>query len=340
MQGFNLLNEGERIVSTSFRRTLVVAATVLATIDVSGAHAQAPADKVNAANAAIADYQKATNDHSQAMKALSAGITVAQKYYEITGKIDQATGTIAAMQQKAIDFKNADAITKVNMRCDSPLLGMQAAAKKLNMDLTKYYQTRQYVCQLAVYAAKLQQMYQDYQNIKTNGLPLVQKYKKEGHDFPGNHHRTSQSWVDVRYMPDPKSIQYGAWFQFSDNKKMQLIPFPVLNVNSDDAKRGICLPFASHARFCFKVLDATPENAKIDLWFKLRAYDRDKTISLGTVVIPAPFGYLDQLNQMKEDAKQKAVNDFKKHLADLANIDAQTQQKIQTLAGLAATINQ
>jgi hypothetical protein len=319
---------------------LVAASLLLIPVIASPALAQSQAEKAKQANAAMDNYQAAANREGPAISNAGKAVQLATKIYDISVKVDKAKGTIAQAKEKVIDFKNADAIAKINMRCDSPLTVMKAAAAKLQIDISKFLHTRQKVCQLAVYAAKLQQMYDHYQEIKTDGLQLVDKYKKEKKSFPMGKHRTFQSWVDVRYMVDTKTIQYGAWFQFSDENKMQLIPPPNLGLNSNDAKKGICIPFVRHAKFCFKVKSATPTSATIDLWCKVHAYGEDKDIGFGAVVIPAPFGYLDQLTQMKEKAKQNAVDEVKKRLVNLINIDAETQQKIQTLAGLAAKINE
>ncbi|MEK9722500.1 MAG: hypothetical protein VW405_03305 [Rhodospirillaceae bacterium] len=234
-------------------------------IPTASAQAQTQADKAKQANAALVNYQTAANREGPAITNAGKAVQLATKIYDLSVKVDKAKGTIAQAKEMVIDFKNADAIAKVNMRCSPPLTAMKAADAKLQIDISKFLQTRQKVYQLAVYAAKLQQMYDHYQQIKTEGLPLVEKHKKERKDFPMNRHRTFQSWVDVRYMVDTKTIQYGAWFQFSDENKMQLIPPPNLGLNSNDAKKGICLPFVRHAKFCFMVKSATPSSATIDL---------------------------------------------------------------------------
>jgi uncharacterized protein YcfJ len=326
------------------------ATAFLSIVYASPSLAQNSSSGVGAAANQVSIYSNAvaTTSSQIMMIAKKAGISVPSQVYSVSnhinktsGKINNAAGVISGVQLKVSNFKEADAVTKIQMRCDSPLKVLKMAAAKIGYNLTSYLKARQKVCELVPYVARAQQMYETYQSIKVNGLPLIQKHKSQKHKFGKvtKRTRTTNLWVDVRYMPDDKKLQYSVTFKFSDNKPIQIIPPPKF-ANDNNSKKGICIPLTSWASFCFKVLEATASNAKIDLWAKFRQLGQNKTIGFGAVVVPAPFGYLDQLQQMKDKKKQQAITQMKNKLASLAGIDQQTQAKIQKLAGLAVKINQ
>ncbi len=231
------------------------------------------------------------------------------------------------LRSQVIDFKNADAYTKVSMRCASDLRGLKAAAKKAKLNITNYLEKREQACQMAVFVAKLRKMYADWQVMKVEGFPLVQQYKKQTLKFQ-KRKRTTQLWADVRYMPEAKNLEYGVWFQWSDEKKNQLFPIPKSGPN----KEGKCIPLSGRTNFCFKILDANTTSIKIDLWASVRYNKRTKNIGFGAQTIPAPFGYINQLEQMKENKKQQAVEKLTQKLAEIAGVNQQTINFIQTAA--------
>jgi len=306
-------------------------------------HAAGAADAAKEVSA----YSAAVNESTQAIlkAANDAGLAVPEQVYAVTnhinkttGKISNAAGVISDVQQQVNSFQEADALTKVEMRCDSKLTYLKSAANKIGYDLNNYLSAREKICSIVPYVARAKQAYETYQSIQENGLPLIQKHKNKKHSFPAGRKRTTNLWVDVRYMPNEKKIQYAVDFKWSDSNKVQLIPPPL--ASNDEGKKGICIPINSFADFCFKVLSATSSEAKIDLWAKVDRYNRKKEVSFGTVTVPAPFGYLDQLEQFKDKKKQEAVEKMQSKLAELVGIDKETQSKIQKLAGMSVKINE
>ena len=306
-------------------------------------HASGAAD----ATKVVSAYSAAVNTSTKALlkAANDVGLAVPKQVYAVTnhlnkttGQISNAAGVISDVQEQVNNFQEADTLTKVEMRCGSQLTYLKSAAKKIGYDLNKYLSARDQVCSIVQYVARAQQAYETYQSIQETGLPLIQKHKKKTHEFPGGRTRTSQFWVDVRYMPNEKKIQYAVDFKWSDSKTIQLIPPPM--ADNDEGKNGICIPINSFADFCFKVLSATTSEAKIDLWGKVDRFNSKKELSFGTVTVPAPFGFLDQLEQFKDKKKQEAVEKMQSKLAELAKIDKQTQMKIQQLAGMSVKINE
>jgi hypothetical protein len=49
------------------------------------------------------------------------------------------------------------------------------------------------------------------------------------------------------------------------------------------------------------------------------------------VTVPAPFGYMDDLAQMKESAKTNALNSLKKQVSSMVNVDQEKVKKIEAL---------
>jgi hypothetical protein len=306
-------------------------------------HAAGAADAAKKVSA----YSAAVNESTQAIlkAAKDAGLAVPKQVYAVTnhinkttGKISNAAGVISGVQQQVKNFQEADALTKVEMRCDSKLTYLKSAANKIGYNLNNYLSARKKICSIVPYVARAQQAYETYKSIQKNGLPLIQKHHKKKHNFPAGRKRTTNLWIDVRYMPNEKKIQYAVDFKWSDDKVVQIIPPPM--ASNDEGKKGICIPINSFAKFCFKVVSATSSQAKIDLWATVDRYNKTKTLSFGKVTVPAPFGYLEQLEQFKEKKKQEAVEKMKTKLVKLAGIDKETQSKIQKLAGMVVKINQ
>ena len=249
------------------------------------------------------------------------------KFKKYAARFDNLKARGNKLRSQAINFKNADAYTRVSMRCSSDLKGLKAAAKRAKIKINNYLKKREKACQLAVFVAKLKKMYSDWQVMKQEGFPLVQQYKKQQLKFK-KRKRTTQLWVDLRYLPTNKKLEYGVWFKWSDEKKIQLIPSP----NSRTRKEERCIPLSGRANFCFKVLDANSSSVKVNMWASVRFNKRTKSIGFGPQTIPAPFGYIAQLEQMKAKKKQKAVEKMQKKLAEIAGLNQSTITLIQRVA--------
>ena len=62
------------------------------------------------------------------------------------------------------------------------------------------------------------------------------------------------------------------------------------------------------------------------------SYRGNHNRELATVTIPAPFGYLDELTEMKDAAAQNAMNSLQNQIADMLGIDS----KLNDIADKAA----
>ena len=93
-------------------------------------------EKMAKANQSEADVQKLLTEYVKEVgtKTLEGSkysklIKIPQKLYDLNRQINKTTSTVYASKQKIIDFKNADAMTKVNMRCSSDLPVIKALGR-------------------------------------------------------------------------------------------------------------------------------------------------------------------------------------------------------------------
>lgn len=203
----------------------------------------------------------------------------------------------------------------------------QLIAKGVKVDQAKFNNTRDKFCKLVNAAAELKHRYDKYQSIKTNGVVLVKRSKSQEHDFKG-HHRTFGGGIDLVYKPDiantlqngihpDQTFQYNSWIKWSDDGRTNLdIIKKIREMNNAGAEK--CDGFAFQiidggvrAWLFMDVVNVTSTNLTIKNCMRVAYNNTHKSHSFPEVNMQAPFGYLYELEQMKDGAKAQLKDKVK-----------------------------
>jgi hypothetical protein len=208
---------------------------------------------------------------------------------------------------------------------------LSAALDQLGSDtVNKFKAGKKTACKLVHFAADLQDKKAQLDKIRTEGYPLFHIKKKDKKNFAGKE-RTIQLRADLRLYPeypgdaedqkflfgDIKGLRlsYNSYFKWSDNNWEPLNIYQYL-VSESDEKDEVCYPkikLSSSVKVATCVRIANIDSSSVTL--KVRGkywYNGDSgAVSLGDRTIPAPFGYLQDVSNMKdkkmEDLKDKLV---------------------------------
>jgi hypothetical protein len=218
----------------------------------------------------------------------------------------------------------------------------------------RYERVRDKFCLLVSRAAKLQQRIEKFNDVKTNGITLFQRYARATPSYDG-HDRTIQMGMQLQFYPfisnicgspdgdqtttitteldycksNMKSVAsglsakgldkskleerfvYASWLQWSDDDRQPLNVVKRLREmkGSDTGSCGKIIPikiiYGGHVTATLYLgvdsIDGDTINLKACAVFHYSG--DDKTVGLGTVSFTAPFGYLGQLEAMRDKAK-------------------------------------
>jgi hypothetical protein len=263
---------------------------------------------------------------------------------------------------EGIQFAENKISQYLNMRLDACKAGTPVSTPVLNTVLTRtlgptaaqdFTNFRDTLCQIAKIYAQIQQMQEQYTFYQNNGYTLMQR-------SVDNHRFRKKKWGKVyeRHMSANARL---AWYpdlqatyndglsmqdrlKFEANIKWSSDPWrplgeqlKTLGQSTGDPK-NICIPVpgADFLKGCFHVDSVTTQSAQIKLWAEAGWRGSNHTYNFGTVTVPAPFGYLDQLSQMKTQEMQNLKNNVTQKLASALNVDTQTAQLIIQLSQAAA----
>lgn len=257
-------------------------------------------------------------------------------------KVTITMGNAVELAQAALDEDNTK-LDLAELRCDQSTEGSALAAwldQADNKTVSTWKTTKKNACQLVHVLADLQDKRDKLNQIREEGYPLFYLHKKNEVKFSGKK-RTIQLKVDLRLQPEyPQeayndeapsingqpillgqlekiSLSYNSWYKFSDNNwtDLNLIAAIIDDTRSDDTicmKPDIKITSSVKARLCLAVKDITTEKVKVSVKAKFHYNSDWKAVNLGDVTIPAPFGYLADLSDMKE----KKMQDMKSKVAD------------------------
>lgn len=218
----------------------------------------------------------------------------------------------------------------------------------------RYERVRDKFCLLVTRAAKLQQRIEKFNDVKTNGITLFQRYARATPSYDG-YDRTIQMGMQLQFYPfisnicgspdgdqtttitteldyckkNMKSVAsglsakgldkskleerfvYASWLQWSDDDRQPLNVVKRLREmkGSDTGSCGKIIPikiiYGGHVTATLYLgvdsIDGDTINLKACAVFHYSG--DDKTVGLGTVSFTAPFGYLGQLEAMRDKAK-------------------------------------
>jgi hypothetical protein len=271
----------------------------------------------------------------------SGKFKIPTELYNLKVKFNKAQGRVEKAKQQLIDFKNADKFAKVRMRCGSDLSVMKKLASTNGIDLKDFLSVRTKACDQVVKLGKLKKMYEDFQMIKKNGFLIVDKHTKRRVSWKiwpdKRKRRTTQKWVRLAYVPGA-GLKFTVHYKWSDKKKRQIIPLP----GQKRKKKGWrCLPPTSKSlKLCFAILDTSKSMVKLKWLVRADAkYIGWFDIPDGgiTMTVPAPFGYLEHLDQFKEEKKLQAYNKIVQKISDTTGIEKEQLEKIKNLASMKMT---
>jgi hypothetical protein len=210
---------------------------------------------------------------------------------------------------------------------------------KFNAD--QYKAAKSTFCQVVQVAAQLKMRYDAYQQFKQNGIKLAGRSASQGLDFAGRH-RTVGVGFTLMYYPDlmdtaqngfsaEDRFQYNSYIKWSDDNPTPLNIVKRIRESQDSDEGRICLPVISDWAFlCVRINSVSTSSVNMSTWAKVHRYNKSKSVSLGDMNVPAPFGYLDELAQMKDNAKQDLYNKVMAQLSNYLNINTQMLQTLQT----------
>ena len=218
----------------------------------------------------------------------------------------------------------------------------------------RYERVRDKFCLLVTRAAKLQQRIEKFNDVKTNGITLFQRYARATPSYDG-YDRTIQMGMQLQFYPfisgvcgspdgdqtttitteldyckkNMKSVAsglsskgldkskleerfvYASWLQWSDDGRQPLNVVKRLREmkGSDTGSCGKIIPikiiYGGHvtATLYLGVDSIDGDTIKLKACAVFHYSGDDKTVGLGTISFTAPFGYLGQLEAMRDKAK-------------------------------------
>lgn len=235
------------------------------------------------------------------------------------------------LAQAAMDEENTK-LDLAMMRCAQSTEDTALAAylEQAGSSATSNYKsTKRTACKMVQILADLQDKRDKLNDFRENGYPLFFLHEKDKKGFNGKE-RTVQLKVDLRMYPEYPAkpvndtkingqpvllgqlkgidLSYNSWFKFSDNNWTSLNLFQYI---IDDTSGGehcpVKIPITGSvkAKLCISDLQVYTDKIKVKVGAKFNYNSDWKYISFGTQTVPAPFGYLADLSDMKESKMQQ-----------------------------------
>lgn len=255
-----------------------------------------------------------------------------------------------------------DANTKLDLaelRCDQNTeeAALSAALDQLDSGtVDKFRKAKKTACKLVHFAADLQDKKEQLDKIRTEGYPLFHLKAKDKKDFGGKE-RTIQIRADLRLYPeypgdaaDQKflfgqieglNLSYNSYFKWSDDNWEPLNIYQYL-ISDSDGEDEVCYPkidltSSVTVATCVQVKDITSSSIKLKVRGKYWYNGDSGTVSLGEQTIPAPFGYLQDVSNMKdkkmEDLQAKLVNRISSAMGQYGGMIEQAQEWKEACGG-------
>jgi len=276
------------------------------------------------------------------------------------GKIQTMPPTVKLTMSNAMELAQTAANedgTKVDiaqLRCNQNTedAALAAALDKLdNNTVSKFKSAKTKACKVVHIVADLQDKKQKLALINTNGYPLFHLHAKDKKSFGGKT-RTIQLRADLRLYPnfpidgyrdqpflkgsfEGMDLSYNSYFKWSDNNWSKLNVYQYFI--GDTEKDELCYPkikLTSSVKVatCVRVKDKDPNLSWIKVAVRAKYWYNggSSAVSLGDRTIPAPFGYLADLSDMKEkkmqDFKSKAVKRVSSVLGEYGDMIKKAQE--------------
>ena len=248
----------------------------------------------------------------------------------------------------------ADQILGTNTGCGNPQVTQQrsmAVNQILGPKAAKDYQEARHVmCRLVGAAAQIKYRSDLYSQAETQGLYLWQFNRSEKKEFKeGIFHKTrtlalsggllwNPNYAANEASSQPVSMQL--YFKYSDTTPIDLrnIKSSIAQMNQGgDSHRALCFMIDGtfyidlktkqpedkiQPQICTYVSSTTDTTVNMDVFAKYE-FEGDHTYDLGTVPVPAPFGYLNDLSNYKASLKQNLQNEIRNQISSMLGTDGQ-----------------
>ena len=341
-----------RLIFKALISSLLVGTPVTVCAQDMDANASAYADNESGIDSMNASYQS----YFGVTSSTGSDDTVYDMSFNNGGNVYQDKSSIST----AINYTDTTAAQKIGYAsnlCATQVAYNTLKAKGVALSAdqeARYERVRDKFCLLVTRAAKLQQRIEKFNDVKTNGITLFQRYARATPSYDG-YDRTIQMGMQLQFYPfisnicgspdgdqtttitteldycksNMKSVAsglsakgldkskleerfvYASWLQWSDDDRQPLNVVKRLREmkGSDTGSCGKIIPikiiYGGHVTATLYLgvdsIDGDTINLKACAVFHYSG--NDKTVGLGTVSFTAPFGYLGQLEAMRDKAK-------------------------------------
>ncbi len=223
-------------------------------------------------------------------------------------------------------------------------------AKGIVVDKVKFDSVRNQFCKLVNGAAELKHRYDKYQSIKANGIVLAKRAKSDKHDFKG-YTRTFGVGMSLVYKPDiantlengvhpDETLIYNSWIKWSDDNPTPLnIIKKIREMRNDSASNcdGISFHVIDGKEvdgwLYLNVVNVSSSKITIQNCAKVDYHGTHKTHGFPAFTLDAPFGYLYELEQMKDSGKAKLKDTIKTKVVSMVGANKEMITLMQKLLG-------
>lgn len=233
-------------------------------------------------------------------------------------------------------------------QCASHTTYDSLVAKGITVDKEKFNDVRNKFCKLVNAAAELKHRYDKYKSIKDTGVVLAKRSRSQKHDFNG-YTRTFGVGMDLTYKPDiantienglspDETLTYNSWMKWSDDNPTPLNMVKKIREMRNDSASS-CDGFSFHVIngkevdgwLYLNVVNVSSSKVTIQNCAKVDFNNTHKTHSFPELTLDAPFGYLYELEQMKDSAKAKMKDTVKNKVVSMIDANKQMIALIQKI---------
>ncbi len=214
--------------------------------------------------------------------------------------------------------------------------------------ITAFNNARTAFCKLIQVAANLQARYNKWQDIKENGIVIksatMGSKKLSVKTFWHTYERHIDAGYTLTYFPlskvsydsngvpapdlDAKSLAYNSWIKWSSDNPTNLNILKTLRDLKSDSKEscaGFCIPVIESVRgkFCTKITASDASKVSVQNCVQARFEGATRSANFPAYDIPAPFGYLAEVEAMKDQAMVNLQNNIKNKIMSMINLNSQ-----------------
>ena len=263
--------------------------------------------------------------------------------------ITVTSSMVAKTAQQLADDLEGEVQSNLTTRLDDCLSGSADGSGEVAQALiirelgqqayNKYATAKQKICTILPIVAKLYALDQQYENLKNNGYQIFGMYKKQRISHKPSTHRyvrhiEMQSSLTL-YIDNPQALQLDTMVTLAGDPwhQTQVIKnISALAKGGSSPTNGHCWQAIPHLGVCMSMSNITSNSAEIHFSAWGRVATETKEVSLGSYTFSAPFGYINQLNTMKQNGMTNLKNRLTAEMSSLLGIDSQTTLLLEDLA--------